>query len=150
MRRHGLNANGEFLSSMFVEHDAVGTPNGQPSMTRQEFAAECDINVLMAHYEKNAIMPPQNKASPAYFDATEVPDFREALDIARNAMEAFMRVPAAARKELDNDVHRFVEYAQDEANLPQLRKWGLAEPEKVPEGPMRVEVVNPPSAPPVP
>lgn len=147
MRRHGHNAVGEVYSSMFVAHEPVVHGNSEPSMTRQEFAAECDINVLMAHYEKNAVAPPTNKSSPGYFDASEVPDFREALDIARNAMEAFMRVPAAARKELDNDVHRFVEYAQDEANIPQLRKWGLAEPEKVPDGPMRVEVVNPPPAP---
>lgn len=147
-RAQGCNAVGECWSSMFVVHEPVVFVNAGPSMTRQEFAAECDINVLMAHYEKNAVLPPTNRVDPQYFDASEVPDFRDALDIARQAQEAFSRVPAAARKELDNDVHKFVEYAQDEANLPQLRKWGLAEPEKAPIMPMRVEVVNPPSPPP--
>jgi len=143
MRKQGCNANGEVMSSAYVEHAPVVFSDDTPSMTRQEFAKECDINVLMAHYEKNAIMPPTNGREPAYFDASSVPDFREALDIAREAQEAFLRVPAATRKELDNDVHKFVEYAQDPENLPQMRKWGLAEPEKVPDGPMKVEVVNP-------
>lgn len=147
MRRHGYNGAGELYSSLYVAHDAVAHGNDEPSMTRQEFAADCDINVLMAHYEKNAIVPPQNKLQPQYFDASSVPDFRDALDIAREAQDAFMRVPAVVRKELDNDVYKFVEYAQDEGNLEQLRKWGLAEPLKPPEGPMKVEVVNPPSPP---
>lgn len=148
MRRQGHNANGELLSAAYVEHAPVMFSDDTPSMTRQEFAAECDINVLMASYEKNAVLPPTNGKDPQYFDASNVPDFREALDIAREAQEAFMRVPAATRKELDNDVHQFVEYAADPANLEQMRKWGLAEPEKVADGPMKVEVVNPPSPPP--
>lgn len=147
MRRQGCNSDGVVLSAMCVEHAPVMFVDDTPSMTRQEFAKECDINVLMAHYEKNAVMPPVNGREPAYFDASTVPDFREALDIAREAQDAFMRVPAATRKELDNDVHRFVEYAQDPANLEQMRKWGLAEPAVVPAGPMKVEVVNPPAPP---
>lgn len=150
MRRQGHNANGEVISAAYAVHDPVRFEDNTPSMTRQEFARECDINVLMAHYEKNAVMPPVNGKEPAYFDASSVPDFREALDIAREAQEAFMRVPAATRKELDNDVHQFVDYASDPVNLPQMRKWGLAEPEKAPDSPMKVEVVNPPSIPPAP
>lgn len=146
--RQGLNANGEVMSSVYVEHDRVVHVRQGPSRTRQDFAKDCDINVLMAHYEKNAVMPPINGKEPSYFDASGVPDFREALDIAREASEAFMRVPAAVRKELDNDVHRFVEYCNDPANKEQLQKWGLVEPEPVAQAPMRVEVVNPPAPPP--
>lgn len=141
----GYNANGTALTAVYVEHDPVQFVDDTPSMTRQEFAAECDINVLMAHYEKNAILPPTNRKEPSYFDASAVPDFREALDIAREATDAFLRVPAAVRKELDNDVYRFVEYCQDEKNIDNLRKWGLAEPLPAVVRPMQVEVVNPPT-----
>lgn len=146
MRKQGHNSVGEVMSSAYVEHVGIEYVNDEPSMTRQEFAAECDINVLMAHYEKNAVLPPQNRREPQYFDASEVPDFREALDIAREAHDAFMRVPAIVRKELDNDVYRFVEYCQDEKNAENLRKWGLAAPAKVADAPLRVEVVNPPAS----
>lgn len=145
MYKQGLNGNGEVLRNFYVEHDHPGITIDGPSMTRQEFADECDINVLMAHYEKNAVLPPTNSKQPSYFDASGVPDFREALDIAREAEEAFMRVPAIVRKELDNDVYKFVEYAQDPANTEQLKKWGLIDPDVVPPAPMRVEVVNPPT-----
>lgn len=145
MRTQGCNCHGELLSSMVTHHEPVRFVDDTPSMTRQEFAKDCDINVLMAHYERNAILPPTNNREPAYFDASGVPDFREALDIARDAHEAFMRVPANVRKELDNDVFKFVEYCQDEANSENLRKWGLSKPLPVEAAPMRVEVVNPPT-----
>lgn len=143
MRSQGYNEDGVVMSSFEVAHDPVDEFNDEPSMTRQEFADECDINILMAHYEKNAVLPPQNRREPQYFDASSVPDFRDALDIAREAEEAFMRVPAHVRKELDNDVYKFVEYCQDSKNDENLRKWGLLEPIKVEPGPVRVEVVNP-------
>lgn len=146
-RKQGCNAVGEVLSGFHVDHGSVAFVDDTPSMTRQEFVAECDINILMAHYEKNAILPPQNRKEPQYFDASEVPDFRDSLDMAREAHEAFMRVPAQLRKELDNDVYKFVEYCQDPQNIEVLRKYGLAAPEKVPDAPMRVEVVNPPASP---
>lgn len=143
MRKQGHNQVGEVIASAYVEHKPRKEVNNAPSMTRQEFAAECDINVLMAHYEKNAVLPPQSQKVPQYFDASEVPDFRDALDMARQAEEAFMRVPAQLRKELDNDVYRFVEFAQDPENLEVMRKYGLAEPAKAEAPPMRVEVINP-------
>lgn len=146
MRMQGCNSNGELLSSMVAEHAPVRYADDTPSMTRQEFAKDCDINVLMAHYDKNAIVPPMNSKEPQYFDASSVPDFREALDIAREANEAFMRVPAIVRKELDNDVHEFVKYAADPANVDNMRKWGLAEPAPVETAPMRVQVVSPPTS----
>lgn len=146
MRRHGHNACGEPYSSVYIDKPRDGYIDTTPSRTRQEFKDECDINILMAHYERNAVMPPQNGKTPQYFDASNVPDFRESLDIAREAQEAFMRVPAHVRKELDNDVYKFVEYAQDEKNIDQLRKWGLAEPLPEAPVPMKVEVVNSPPA----
>lgn len=114
------------------------------SLTRQEFKDECDINNLLRKYTEQGIPPALRVGTPQYFDATDVPDFQTAMQVVIDAQEAFMKLPAAVRKELDNDPARFVEYAQDPENLPNMRKWGLAPPEKVPDAPMRVEVVNPP------
>lgn len=117
-------------------------PEGE-SMTRQEFAEECDINVLMSRYEKTGMLPVNERAPPMYVDFSAVPDFQTGMQLMIDAEEAFMRLPAKVRKEFDNDPLRFVEYAQDGDNLEKLREWGLAEPEKAPDAPMRVEVVNP-------
>lgn len=117
----------------------------EPSMARQEFADECDINGIMAKYEKTGMLP-VNGAQASYVDFTAVPsDLQEAMRVMMDADAAFMSLPASVRKEFENDALRFVEYAQDGANLEQLRQWGLAEPEKAPAAPMRVEVVNAPA-----
>lgn len=115
-----------------------------PSKTRQEFADECDINQIMANAEKHAVWPFKDQLPPVYLDFVGMPNLQEAMQHMFDAEEAFMRLPAAVRKELDNDPVRFVEYASDPGNLEQLRKWGLAEPEKAPEAPIRVEVVQAP------
>ena len=147
------------LTSMFVYRPGIRDMtdwNGEdpitgevlPSLTRQEFSDECDINGIMKKYEKTGMLP-VNGAQPSYVDFTAVPsDLQEAMRVMMDAETAFMSLPASVRKEFDNDALRFVEYAQNGDNLEQLREWGLAEPEKAPEAPMRVEVVNSPVVPP--
>ena len=118
-----------------------------PSMTKQEFAEECDINTLMAKYEAGGAVSHVNRQTPVYMDVTQVPDLRGHLDAMREASIAFALLPAKVRKEFDNDPEKFVEFAQMPDSLERMREWGLAPPEAVPEAPIRVEMVNPPSLP---
>lgn len=115
-----------------------------PSMTRGEFQEECDVNAIMQRYENTPGGWPFAPPVENYVDFTAVPNnLQEAMSMMMAADEAFMRLPAKVRGEFDNDPLRFAEYAADARNLPRLREYGLAEPEKVPDPPMRVEVVNP-------
>lgn len=107
-----------------------------PSLTRQEFVAECDINSLMARYETHVIGGPGNlpPAVPMYADFASVPKtLLEYMDFMGEAEAAFMSLPAVVRKEFDNSAHLFVDFASDPANLEQMRTWGLAPPAKAPE-----------------
>lgn len=113
-----------------------------PSMTRQEFAEECDINTIMAKYEAGGAISHVNKAEPMFVDWTQVPDLREGLDIFRGASEAFYSLPAKVRRDFDNDPAEFVKFAQDPANLEKMREYGLAPPAAEPPAPIRVEVTN--------
>lgn len=116
-----------------------------PSLARQEFKDECDINVLLKKYRDHGVVPAMRVGEPRYLDCTEVPpDLMTAMNIFIEAEQAFMSLPAEVRKQMDNDPAKFIAFAQDRENLDQLRKWGLAEPEKAPDAPMRVEVVNQP------
>lgn len=128
MRYQGLNSNGEELSSMFVQHDPVDFATTGPSATRQEFAEECDINILMAQYETTGTINHFNNGQPQYLDLTETPDLQEAINVMKEAEQAFMRLPAATRFTFENDPVRFVDYAQDPANVETMRQWGLARP----------------------
>jgi len=118
---------------MYVEHFPVEAEIGGFSMTRQEFADECDINVLMRKYEATGVLPPLNGATPQYLDVSQVPDLALALDIVDRATTAFMALPASVRREFDNDPVKFVSFAENEANIDKMREWGLApKPEVVP------------------
>lgn len=113
-----------------------------PSMTRQEFAPECDINTIMERYEATGAISHVNRAEPMYLDTTLYPELQGAMDLYREASVSFNALPAKVRREFDNDPQKFIDFASDPENLPRMREWGLAEPEKVPDAPIRVEVTN--------
>jgi phage internal scaffolding protein len=120
----------------------------EPSLTRQEFAEECDINTIMARYEASGVISHVNRAIPMYLDTTDYPDLQGAMDQFREASLAFNALPAAVRREFDNDPQLFVDFASNSENLPRMREWGLAPPLKAPDEPMAVRVVEPaPAAP---
>nr|AVQ10287.1 internal scaffolding protein VP3 [Gokushovirinae environmental samples] len=117
--------------------------NFEPTLTRQEFQAECDINTIMAQYEKHGVVshvnPPQMMQ---YLDLVSAPrDLAEALQIMNDATASFMSLPARTRKEFDNDPVKFVEFAENETNHDKLREWGILEPVKVVQEPPPVRVV---------
>lgn len=128
------------------------THNKEPSLTRQEFADECNINLLMSKFDQHVHGGPNGLMAmdPAamYVDLTEMPrDLMEYHDYMFRAESAFMSLPAVVRKEFDNDAHMFAEFAADPENLPQMRTWGLAAPEPQEAAPMKVEVVAPKAPP---
>lgn len=100
---------------------------GGPSLTRQEMAAECDINNIMKQYEKHLADPMRSVREPRYYDFTQMPDtLMGAMDVFHRAEEAFMTLPAQVRREFDNDPALFADFASDPENLEQMREWELA------------------------
>lgn len=134
-------------------HDAAASTivrDWGPSLTRQEFAEECDINFIMSRYEITGQLPMNNPGPPQYLDLTMMPaDLQTALDLLNDAERAFMTLPAKIRREFDNDPQEFVAFASDPANLNQMREWGLAPPAQLPDAEKEKPVhKSPPSDPP--
>lgn len=122
--------------------------NREPSLTRQEFAEECDINVLMSRMNGHVIGGPGNlpPREPMYFDFADLPqDLLGYMNFMQDAERQFMMMPAVVRKEFENDPIQFVEYASDPANIDQMRSWGLAAPAKPPEAPPAAPSSQPPA-----
>lgn len=145
-----VNSDGEIMSSAFAEIDRANPAiycdcSVEPSLTRQEFAEDCDINTLMAQYEKTGVINHFNNATPQYLDLSEIPDLQTSLDFIAEANAAFMRLPATVRREFDNDPVKFVEFGSNPENIEKMREWGLTEPEPQIDPPQRVEIVNPAS-----
>lgn len=136
----------DFAKGNGLSRDELEFHTDGPSMARQEFAEECDINSIMARYETTGQLPANGGAEPRYVDFTEIPqDLMGTLNFMDEAQASFMTLPAKVRREFDNNPHEFVAFASDPGNLGQLQDWGLA-PKPEPE-PLR-EVPRAPSAPP--
>lgn len=122
----------------------------EPSMTKQAFKDECDINNIVRKFEATGILDHVNQAAARglYQDLPSGLDLQAGLEMIRQAEEAFMALPAAARAEFDNDPVLFVEAFNNPTEAQQERfiALGLAKdtrPPKPPEAP-----AAPPAPPP--
>lgn len=134
-RFHSAQAENDFHKSNGSDTTVF---NREPSLTRQEFKDECDINTLMQKYDAHVIGGPGNLQArePMYFDFADMPqDLLGYLNFIKDAEAQFMSLPAIVRKEFDNSAVDFVAYASDPGNLDQMREWGLAPPAKPQEEP---------------
>lgn len=100
------------------------------SLASQSSKDESDINVIVRRFNVSGQMP-QSLKLPTYGDFDGVMDYGSALRSIREADAAFMRLPADVRVRFGNDPARFVGFCSDAKNLPELRKMGLANEEKV-------------------
>lgn len=104
----------------------------EPSMTKQSFQEECDVNEIMRRFvragDPNVLNRLQAYSGGVYGDFSGVTDYRSALDQIRRADEVFMALPAKVRAEFQNDAARFLDFCQEPRNLDRLRELGLAKP----------------------
>lgn len=101
-------------------------PELEPSMTKQNHTAECDINNIMAKYQKTGQIDHLNTYKGEYADVSQMGDYQESIEIVRAAHDAFMDLPAQIRKEFDNDPGKFIHFSENPENLDRLVELGLA------------------------
>jgi len=111
---------------------------------KQSMKDECDINTIMARYVKTGTIEHFNRHSGSY-GHVDAFSYHEALTIVKKAEDMFAELPAQVRKRFANDPEGFLAFVQDEKNLPEMRKLGLAMPEKASQvAPASGEQVPPP------
>lgn len=110
------------------------------SRTRQSFKDECDVNKIMAKFEKTALVDHVNERQGQYGDFTNLPSsFHEAIEQVRAANAMFLTLPSKVRKKFGNDPGVFLEFVSDPDNAEGMRELGLippspAKPKVEPEG----------------
>lgn len=135
----------EFNYDMFVASEETGLDcSVMPSMTKQSFAEEADINTIVRRFGLSGQLP-ANVRMPVNGDFTNVPDFRTAMDLIVAARESFDAMPANVRARFHNDAAEFVDFCSDEKNRDEAIKLGLVEK---PLGAAPVEPVAAPATPP--
>lgn len=99
------------------------------SLTVQSHTEDADINVMIKKFLKTGQIP-QSVRVPEYGDYLGITDFRGALDAVLEAQDNFNQMPAEVRARFNNDPAEFHDFCMNPDNLPELRKMGLAVPEK--------------------
>jgi len=94
--------------------------------TKQSHKKECDINQIMAKYQRTGVIDHVNKHSENYGFATSE-DLHESLNIINTANEMFADLPSKARTKFKNDPGQFLEFVQDPENADQLYDLGLSD-----------------------
>lgn len=110
-----------------------------PSLAKQSFAEECDINTIVRKFGLTGQMP-VGLRMPTFGDFLDIPDYHSAMNAIREADESFYALPAELRARFGNDPGAFVEFCSDESNRPEAEKLGLVAP-RVVEEPVGVPAV---------
>nr|UXQ88128.1 MAG: internal scaffolding protein [Microvirus sp.] len=98
---------------------------GTHSLTKQSFKDECNINKIMAKFQKTGAINHYMAYAEEYGDASPV-ELSDAQQIIINAQTMFDDLPSKLRKKFNNKPEEFLEFVQNPENLAEMRKIGLA------------------------
>lgn len=107
----------------------VFTQNDLPTLTKQEFKEQCDINHIIAKYRKTGELPIARK-NGVFADVSNITDYHDMVGKIQNAQNAFMYLPADLRARFNNDPGALLSFLQDPTNLQEAIKLGLVEAKK--------------------
>jgi phage internal scaffolding protein len=99
--------------------------NNEPSMTQQQFKAECDVNNIMAKYKKTNMISHLSKHDGSFGDFSSIEDYQTSLNKLMIAQESFGLLPSELRNKFHNDPAKLIEFINDETNTEECYKYGL-------------------------
>jgi len=119
------------------KYPRVFAKNTKPSMTKQSFKDECNINNIMAKFQKTGALNHYAKHAPNYGDATHI-ELADALNVVADAESMFEELPSSLRKRFQNSPELFLEFVNDEKNLEEMKKLGLVKSPSPAKPPVKV------------
>jgi len=122
-----------------VAHDfAANEANGPGAL--QSFKDECDINRIMAGYQRTGVATWLEQREGQYKDVTGL-DFLLAMDTVVKAREMFDELPSSVRDKFYNDPALFLDFMHDPKNQDEMIALGLARRKPEPEVAKPIEVI---------
>jgi phage internal scaffolding protein len=98
---------------------------GTKTRTKSEFADEANINNIVKRCMNGAAMPTGGR-TPLFGDFSEVADFTSAQTLIAQANAEFEQLPSDVREKFGNNVSDLMDFLDDETNLDEAIKLGLA------------------------
>lgn len=116
--------------------------------TQQQFKDDCDINVLMARYERTGILPQGRDVPPQYADVSAL-DFTDAMNQIAMVNGVFSQLDARTRARFENNPEVMLEFIGDPANAAEAAKLGLLPepPQEAPQSAVAAPAPAPAEAP---
>ena len=93
-------------------------------LTEQHHTDACDVNKILAQFHETGIMH-QTQANPQYGDVPDV-DFTSMQNQLATAKTLFEELPQLVKDRFNNEMHTFLNFAENPDNLPELVDMGLA------------------------
>jgi len=106
----------------------VQTINIEPSMTQQQFEKECDINNIIARYQKTGELTHLNQNRGAFADLSEITTYQDMVNQVMKADETFAALPAQIRKRFENNPQKLIDFLNDEKSYDEALALGLVNP----------------------
>lgn len=114
----------------------------EPSRTVQASKDECDVNKIMAKYQKNGLLTHLNRFEGKYDDVSNAVEYQEALNIVRESERVFMTLPSSVRAKFENDPGAFMAFVNDPSNANEMITLGLRRAPIEEPGPIPVRLVG--------
>lgn len=88
-------------------------------MTEQHHEKACNINSIIARYQKTGLVDHVQKYEGVYGDVTGA-DFKSAMDLVKNAETEFHELPSSVRKHFDNDPSAYLDLVMTDEGVQEL------------------------------
>lgn len=114
-------------SEMRIHCQRPGKTNEDGSIkyfTEQAHKSQCDINKIIARFDKQGVLTHVNKFEAKFGDMTGA-DFKTMSDKVINAKNMFNELPAKIRNEFDNDPGKLIAFMENPANRERAIELGL-------------------------
>lgn len=108
-----------------------------PSMTKQEFKRECDINNIIKDFQVTGMVTHINARAQqgAYLDLPSGLDFQASVALVAQARESFMSLPSKIRDRFGNDPAQFLNFLSDPSKLAESYELGIRVKPRAQEAP---------------
>lgn len=99
-----------------------------PSMTKQSFVEQCDINNILKQFKLTGVVShiSSNASQGAYMDLPDDLDYQASMTTIMQGNEAFASLPSKIRTRFENDPAQFLAFMADPANADEIVSLGLA------------------------
>lgn len=122
----------------------VDCQSAKDGRTKQSFKDECNINSIIAKYQRTGMMDHVRDNPGVYADVAEIGDYHEMTRKIRKAQESFDSLTPELRSRFNNDPGKLIAFMSDPKNVDEAITLGLVNKPKTPTPPASKDPVTEP------